>query len=662
MDPNTAPTPGEVYELGVAVEIAQKRAIMNGASEEDSFDVARGARERWRERQLAEAGNPEAIQKRFDELEADRKAIAGEVAKAHESLEHKGKPIPVTPVMQPITTGNSSGTPIIIPNSNTVTPPDLSQKKKLDPVEKELLRRRGHKVKGGQVGEKRADDQMPEKKKRELMKQSGIIFDDLPLNKHGHAQRLLAATREKIRFLVRPNGGAWIVYDEATGQWSTDAAPQRVGEHIVKLAYVMLDWANQAQAHAADQSLTADETQEFEMLVRLLQREHRSILSNVTAIRNHAAYIPASHITESAFDADPYSIAVKNGVLDLRTCKLTPHAPGNFVRSMLGVTYDPKATAPTFQRALDDALTDPKTGKVRLDVRAWMQMYVGSCLTGDVHEEMSLWNLGAGGTGKSTIWGTFADVLGSWSVRAPKGLLRVGYNGQFADADTVGKRLVLDSEWKQNQRIKTDSYLRLTGDKFHSPDVKNRQSVQERITHKLVIVANNPPVWDATDDSTVGAMARRTFIIQFEHRVVIKGDNYLVVPEKMLTEWDGIFAWMVEGCRQWQGLRAKSNSMRAIEPQIMQDWRDEYIASLGVVDPVDDGLTKAGYAWDRPASDTAWAEDILADVNKVMVDENRLLISADALAARLTEHGLTKRRKRKPGETSAKSCWSGISK
>ena len=81
-----------------------------------------------------------------------------------------------------------------------------------------------------------------------------------------------------------------------------------------------------------------------------------------------------------------------------------------------------------------------------------------------------------------------------------------------------------------------------------------------------------------------------------------------------------------------------------------------------MVDPIDDALIKAGYAWDRPKDEVSWTEDVIADVNKVMIDESRLLISEVALAAKLVEHGLTKLRKRKPGEKNAKYCWSGLGK
>ena len=246
------------------------------------------ARSAWRQRQIDEANDPDAPAKRLAELDEERKVIINEVQSAKTSLDDKlGASVPLPPILAPTPTkGGTAGTP-----STPPAPFDLSQKPVLDAVDKELLRRRGHKIKGGKGKSKRADDQLSDKKMKELMGQSGIIFDDLPLNKDGHARRLLAATGEKIRFMVRPNGGAWIVYDEATGAWTTEAAPQRVGEHVVKLAYVMLDWANQAGAKAAEAGLTADEKQELEMLERRLQREHRSILSNIPSITKHASYI-----------------------------------------------------------------------------------------------------------------------------------------------------------------------------------------------------------------------------------------------------------------------------------------------------------------------------------------------------------------------------------
>ena len=128
----------------------------------------------------------------------------------------------------------------------------------------------------------------------------------------------------------------------------------------------------------------------------------------------HASEISKYHVHPDVFDADPWKLAVANGVIDLRTGKRTPHSPSNYITKALSVVHDEQATAPTFLALVERLI--PKPENLNL-----FQRFGGCALTGDVEEEATLWLYGPGGNGKSTAVKGLRYVLGKDSRRPPSG-------------------------------------------------------------------------------------------------------------------------------------------------------------------------------------------------------------------------------------------------
>lgn len=79
---------------------------------------------------------------------------------------------------------------------------------------------------------------------------------------------------------------------------------------------------------------------------------------------------------------------------------------------------------------------------------------------------------------------------------------------------------------------------------------------------KLLVVGNHKPSIRNVDE----AMKRRLHMVPFTVTIPAgKRDRHL--PERLLAERDGILAWMIEGCRQWQriGLKPPAAVMDATE-------------------------------------------------------------------------------------------------
>ena len=631
-------TPEEDEELNVAVAPAWAEAMRAGKTEAEARQFVADARQALKDRIVAERGNIKAIAKRRKELakasEEATEAIAAPVVPVKPVKQKRPVPGAVTP------TPATLPAPIVTPSSPVIppVPPDLLTKPQKDAVDKwTIARRQGKATKPS----KKVKDHLTEDRMKELMADSGIIFDDLPLSRDGHARRLLAMDEVtgRIKFVVKPNGGNWIIYDENTGTWSTAAAPQTIGNLITKLAYVMLEWAKLAEEKATDAYYTADEQAEFAMLINRLRSEHHRILGGIAGIRTQASYHSSCHVRVEAFDPDPFKLAVANGVLNLHTGRLSKHSPDHYITKALPIDYDPKATCPQWEAFTHQVIPDRETYE-------FVQRHAGSCLTGDVEEGVGIWFWGPGGTGKSSFWKGVRRVIGPWAASAQRGIFHASEASRFASASIIGKRLIVDSEFDDHERLNTGRYRQLTGEDEHSPEPKMQRLIDSAaITAKFVFIVNSPVSFDHRDANVVSAILRRTYIVPMNETVIGVGgaydtNGYRELQGKFHAEREGILAWLVKGCMAW-----RKQGLHVNEPKLMQRTRDEYMEKLGlvIIDPIEEALTKAGYQLD-PTQKT-----LASELNAAMPPS----ISATALGRWLTEKGCVSKK-------SGSRYWVGI--
>src|SRR5581483_9416982 len=111
-------------------------------------------------------------------------------------------------------------------------------------------------------------------------------------------------------------------------------------------------------------------------------------------------------------DRDPYLLNVRNGTLVIRKTTdgspyvtLRPHDPRDYITKICPVDYNPEATCPTYDAALELVQPDP-------EIRAFLHRVIGYAATGDISEQKLFFFYGGGRNGKSTIVDAYAHVLG----------------------------------------------------------------------------------------------------------------------------------------------------------------------------------------------------------------------------------------------------------
>lgn len=267
--------------------------------------------------------------------------------------------------------------------------------------------------------------------------------------------------------------------------------------------------------------------------------------------RRHAA-------TVEEWDADPWLLNTPGGVVDLHTGRMRPHCRED--RTTKITTATPRGDCPTWKAFLNDVTR----GDVELI--AYLQRMAGYCLTGITTEHALFFLYGTGANGKSVFVNTVSAILGDYATNAPMDTFMETRSDRHPTdlAGLRGARLVSLIETEQGRRWAESKIKALTGgDKIAARFM--RQDFFEYVPKfKLVIAGNHKPTIRSIDE----AMRRRLHLIPFTVTISPeKRDQRL--PEKLLKERDGILAWAVQGCLDWQRQRLNP-------PRCVQEATEEY--------------------------------------------------------------------------------------
>lgn len=257
------------------------------------------------------------------------------------------------------------------------------------------------------------------------------------------------------------------------------------------------------------------------------------------ADRTHAA-------STDIWDADLWSLNTPGGVVDLRTGILVPHRRVDANTKI--ATATPRGECPAWQ----DFLATVTRNDAELE--AYLQRVVGYCLTGVTGEHALFFLYGTGANGKSVFVTTISGMLGDYATVAPMDMFMAA-TGERHPTDMAGlrgARLVTATETEQGRRWAESKLKALTGgDKITARFM--RQDFFEFVPQfKLVVAGNHKPAIRNVDE----AMRRRLHLIPFTVTIP-PAQRDKTLSEKLLAERDGIMAWAVDGCREWQRIGLK---------------------------------------------------------------------------------------------------------
>lgn len=236
------------------------------------------------------------------------------------------------------------------------------------------------------------------------------------------------------------------------------------------------------------------------------------------------------------------TIAMANGLLDVRSRILHPHTPQFFTHHVLPFAYDPKATAaPRWHQFLADLF--PRDDQARQS----LQEVVGYLLAGDTRQQKAFMVVGPKRGGKGTLGRVVTGLLGPHHVAAPT-LASLATN--FGLSPLISKPLALISDARLSTRadskIVVERLLSISGEDSLTIDRKYRDPWTGRLPTRFLILTNElPRLSDAS-----GALASRFVLFVLQQSFYGKENPNLTT--ELLAEAPAIFNWALDGVDRLQ--------------------------------------------------------------------------------------------------------------
>ena len=254
------------------------------------------------------------------------------------------------------------------------------------------------------------------------------------------------------------------------------------------------------------------------------------------------------------WDRSPWLLPVANGAVDLKTGRLMPGHPSEYLRGGAPVAYREDATYELWEHFLLQAMGGDR------EMVAFLKRVLGYAITGLTihHKFFVFW--GRSRNGKGTCIETIKKVLGPLAgpIQAEM-LLDQGRSRSSSSAspdiiDLMGKRLIWASETDENRRFSSAAVKLMTGGDTLKGRPLNAQMIEIQPNHTLFLLTNERPSAPASDQGFWSRCLLIKWTERFVDKPTLPNEHPIDVhlPEKLEGELEGILRWLVEGCLEWQ--------------------------------------------------------------------------------------------------------------
>ncbi|MBA3325752.1 MAG: hypothetical protein H0T41_11000 [Rhodobacteraceae bacterium] len=326
-------------------------------------------------------------------------------------------------------------------------------------------------------------------------------------------------------------------YVSAWGQWLTWSGVVWQREDTLRA----FDLARRVCREAAAQSDAA-------------KKAKLSSAATVSAVERLARADRSHASTTEVWDRDPWQLNTPKGVVDLRSGTVAPHDKRLHMTKTAGASAS--GDCPLWMEFLDTVTA----GDAELQV--YLQRMAGYCLSGVTREHALFFLYGTGANGKSVFVGALTAIMGDYATGAPMDMFMASRGDRHPTdmAGLRGARIVTSIETEQGSRWAESKLKALTGGDKITARFMRQDFFEFMPQFKLVIVGNHKPSIRSVDE----AMKRRLHMVPFTVKIPeAMRDKRL--PDRLLAERDGILAWALIGCLEWQrtGLRPPPAVMAA---------------------------------------------------------------------------------------------------
>ncbi len=263
----------------------------------------------------------------------------------------------------------------------------------------------------------------------------------------------------------------------------------------------------------------------------------------VSAVESLARVDPRQSATVDQWDADPWLLNTPAGIVDLRSGKLRPAQPTDYMMKCTATA--PGGDCPRWKQFL--ARVTGGDG----ELANFLQRILGYALTGSTQEHALFFFYGTGANGKSVLLSTVSGIAANYHVTAAIEAFTAS-TGERHPTDLAGlkgARIVTATETEEGRRWAEAKIKAITGGDKIAARFMRQDFFQFEPQFKLLVAGNHKPGLRGVDE----AIRRRLHLLPFAITIPPE-ERDLGLIEKLRAEWPGILAWMIEGCLTWQRL------------------------------------------------------------------------------------------------------------
>ena len=267
------------------------------------------------------------------------------------------------------------------------------------------------------------------------------------------------------------------------------------------------------------------------------------------------------------FDADPWLLCVRNGVVDLRSGAFRASQKEDYITKQAGASFDKDARCPMWSEHLRAVFAGNES------LISFFQCAVGYSLTGDTREHKLFFLHGSGSNGKSTTMETVQALLGNYAQKAPASLFTFDKYKREPEGEIarlMGARLVVGSEVEEGSKLAESRVKDLTGGDTLTGRFLYSHPFDFEPTHKVWIFGNHKPDVANNDYAIWRRICLIPFTVEFSKS---KRDGRL--KQKLRGELPGILNWAVEGCARWQKNGLEMPEVVTVATEGYRDQEDE---------------------------------------------------------------------------------------
>lgn len=296
-------------------------------------------------------------------------------------------------------------------------------------------------------------------------------------------------------------------------------------------------------------------------------------ISNPSLLRNTTQMIMvrAKRVGYDALDDDERYINVRNGLIKVPEFKLVDHTPDLLSTVQLRCNYDPKATAPHWEKFKHEYCQD-EDGNFDEEMYRLDRMKAGlilSSIHGHTLKKAFVQYSSEGNTGKSVDIDTWNEMLG------PSNVAEVDFNDmatdRWAKGRCWGKRLIAVGDQGRETIQNSDTFKKLTGGDPVSAELKGLQHFTYTFGGVILVSCNHLPVFS---DDKGNHMAERLVFLH-SRNIITEDKRDMRLRKKIKGELDGVLNWALAGLKDFFDNGEKLSTCKSSD-MLMDEYRQRY--------------------------------------------------------------------------------------